>query len=170
MFSKAEKFYKIPKGREQFNERLKRYVLQDTAYTLYRMSAKAIDENTYKYRNVKIKLSEAVDFYMDRMGRFRKVEVSVYLNENQYKELLKNGGDFRDITPESVRKLNNDKYSILRKSSPGTLQTTLFILEDTETRNSNQRYFVCISRMNMKIADDRFYKELNDDVKFQKKL
>ena len=114
LFSKTEKYYKLPKGDEFFDERQSKYTIKDTLYHIYRISPKSLTEGTFRFKNLDIKPKEVVDFYADHSLNFRKMEVSVYMNDKQYQELRAGCKDFKDITPENVRKVNNGKYVILQ--------------------------------------------------------
>jgi hypothetical protein len=168
LFSKTEKYYKLPKGEEYFNDGQKKYALKDTVYYIYRIPSKFVAEGTFRFKNLAIKPKEVVDFYADDSGNFRKIEVSVYLNDQQYRELIAACKDLKDHTPENVRKVNSGKYVILQNvNAEKQIQTTLYCLDNRHENNNdpNQNYFVRISKTSLQIRTDKFYKQFNDDMK-----
>jgi hypothetical protein len=168
LFSKTEKYYKIPKGNEPFDEKLRKYLIRDTLYYIYRIPTKSIAEGTFKFKNLDIKPKAVVDFYADHSYNFRKMEASVYLDDKQYQELRFACENFKDVTPENVKKVNNGKYVILQSvNAEKQIQTTLYCLENKKENNNdpNQNYFVRISKTSLQIRTDQFYKRLNDEIK-----
>jgi len=168
LFSKTEKYYKMPKGDEVFDEKSGKYLIRDTLYHMYRTPTKYVAEGTFRFKSLLIKPKEVVDFYTDHLHNFRKVEVSVYLNNTQYAELRAACKDFRDVTPANVRKVNNGKYVILQSEEAGKqIRTTLYCLENTgDTRGDNeQKFFIRISKTSLAIRNDKFYLQLKDDIK-----
>ncbi|PST82693.1 hypothetical protein C7T94_08530 [Pedobacter yulinensis] len=165
LFARAEKYYKMPKGTEVFDSKLGRYVLTDTLYSVYRIPAKNVTEGTYSFKTLRIQPREVVDFYADRLNKFRKAEVSVYMSTKEYAQLRADCKDFKNITTTSVNKLNNGKYQIFQDTDQkNQVQTTLYCLENTDTAEG-ERFFVRISRLDLKIRNDGFYKQLNDNLK-----
>jgi hypothetical protein len=112
LFSKVEKYYKRPVDDGYFDEKLKKFMTTDTLYYTYRVSPKLVTQGMFKFKDFNIKSNEAIDFYMDKARNFRRIEVSVYMNAQQYKELRSATKDFKDITPENVKRVNNHKYII----------------------------------------------------------
>lgn len=167
MFSKTEKFYKLPKGDEHFDVKLNRDVATDTVYYIYRISPRFVAEGTFRFKMLDIKPQEVVDFYADDSGNFRKVEVSVYLSDKQYQELRAACKEFKDVTPENVRKVNNNTYTILQHANAGKqTQTTLYCLDNRKENGNDpgRHYFVRISKISLKVKTDKFYKRLNDEI------
>jgi hypothetical protein len=167
LFSKVEKYYKRPVDDGYFDEKLKKFMTTDTLYYTYRVSPKLVTQGMFKFKDFNIKSNEAIDFYMDKARNFRRIEVSVYMNAQQYKELRSATKDFKDITPENVKRVNNHKYIILQQiDSQMKIQTTLYCLDSREENNNdpNKSYFIRIAKSNLKITNDKFYKKVNDEV------
>lgn len=167
LLSKSEKYYKLPKGEEYFDNGQKKYTLKDTVYYIYRIPPKFVAEGTFRFKGLVIKRKEVVDFYADDSGNFRKLEVSVYLSDQQYRDLIAACKDFKDLTPENVRKVNNNKYIILQSNdTKKQILTTLYGLDNRQENNNdpNQNYFVRISKTSLKMRNDEFYKQFNDEI------
>ncbi|MDQ0639992.1 hypothetical protein QF042_003557 [Pedobacter sp. W3I1] len=167
LFSKTEKYYKLPKGEEVFDEKLGKYVMADTLYHIYRIPAKNVAEGTFSFKRLEVKPKEVVDFYADHSHRFRKVEVSVYMSDGQYRQLRDDCKNFKDITPANVKKVNNGKYIILQSNdTQKQILTTLYCLDNRLENNGdlNQNYFVRIAKTSLKIKNDEFDKQLNDEI------
>lgn len=168
LFSGTEKYYMLPKGNERFDGKLGKYMMQDTMYYIYRIPPKNVVEGTFRFRSLEIKPKEVVDFYADHSHHFRKVEVSVYMNDAQFAELRAACKEFRDVTPENVRKVNNGNYSILQcKDVEKQTQTTLYCLDNSgdNSNDSQQNFFVRISKTSLSIQNDKFYEQFKDDIK-----
>lgn len=166
LFNKAGKHYRLPKGKEYFDDGLKRYVLKDTVYYIYRIPPRFVAKGTFRFKGLDIKPQEIVDFYTDHSNRLRKMEVSVYLDDKQYGELRTACKEFSNLTSENIRKVNNGKYVILQHlDARQEVQTTLYCLENSEGIEPDQKYFVRISKTSLKITTDNFYEQLNDEIK-----
>ena len=53
LFSKTEKYYKMPKGEELFDKQLGKYVIGDTLYHIYRISPKNVAEGTFRFKSLR---------------------------------------------------------------------------------------------------------------------
>jgi len=167
LFSKTEKYYKLPKGEEYFDQKQGSYLLKDTLYYIYRILPKFVTEGTFKFKNLDIKPKQVVDFYADHSHHFRKMELSVYISDKQYQQLLDACRDFKDVTPENVRKFNNGKYIILRSDDiHGQIQTTLYCLNNKQENNDDpgQNYFVRIAKTSLRVKTDKFYQHFKDQM------
>lgn len=166
LFSKAGKSYKMAKVDEVLDDQSGK--AGSTLHYIYRIPASAATPGMFSFKKLAIGRNEVVDFYADQGNRFRKVEVSVYLSDKQYRELRDACKKFKDITPANVSKVHNGHYTILQgKDAATNSQTTLYCLNnEADSNNDRQKaYFIRISKISLKTTNDRFYQRFNDDIK-----
>ncbi|MBB6369176.1 hypothetical protein [Chryseobacterium shigense] len=138
LLSKVEKYYQLPTEKTVDGKLL--------AYKIYRILPEYVTEGMFSFKNIKLKKRKIVDFYVDPSKQLKEVEFSAYLTEKEYRDLLGGRKEFKDITPENVRKFNNNKYEILQSTDHGRqVETTFYILKSKDEGEPGTDYFLRVS-------------------------
>ncbi|MBL1223030.1 hypothetical protein JET18_19405 [Chryseobacterium sp. L7] len=143
LLSKVEKYYQIPTEKTVDGKII--------PYKIYRILPEYVTEGMFLFRNLKIKKRNIVDFYVDPAKKLSMVEFSAYLTIKEYNDLLKDRRDFKDITPDNVRKFHNGKYEILQNiQNEKQIETTWYILKVKDENEPGSDYFLRVSIKNIK--------------------
>lgn len=168
LFSKSD-FFVITDKNSHFDTIQKKEIYTDTLAYIYRIPHAKVD-GLYSFKGLKIK-DRVVSFTADKNKKFRKVDFSFYISENEYHKLLADCKDFKDITTDQIRKSHNNKYIILQKTE-GNKQTTLYCLDDRRKKGdfnddtyTEGDFFIRVAINDLRIKDDAFYKRNNNDLK-----
>ncbi|RZL34328.1 MAG: hypothetical protein EOO96_10165 [Pedobacter sp.] len=168
LFSKSD-FFVIADKNSYYDTIKNKEIYTDTMAYIYRIPHAKVD-GLYSFKGIKIK-DKVVSFTADKNKKFRKLDFSIYISEDEYSKLLNDCKDFKDITTEQIRKANNNKYIILQKTD-NHKQTTLYCLDDRRKKGdfnygtyTEGDFFIRITINDLRIKDDAFYKRENNDLK-----
>lgn len=163
LLSKVERYYKLPQDDGYFNDTIKQFIKTGTLYHIYRILPKHVTATMFAFSILKLPAGQVVDFYVDQSQQLRKVEFSVYVTEAEYKQLIAAGKGLKDITPDNVRRFNQDKYVIFQQEE-GQKQTTLYCLDNRKEQEPGKDYFLRIAVMSLQIKTDKFYRQQRTDM------
>jgi len=149
LFLKTD-FFIIVKKDSYFDTIKNKQIWTDTLDYTYRIPHEKAT-GLYTFKNIKIK-DEVVSFYSDRNKKFRKADFSVYISTKEYKQLLAETKDYKDITTPQVKKFNGDKYIILQKKD-SRKQTNLYCSKNDDGEGD---YFVRVRINDLRIKGDKF--------------
>ncbi|NML40845.1 hypothetical protein HHL17_26850 [Chitinophaga sp. G-6-1-13] len=164
LLSKIERYYKLPEDDGYFNDTIKQFIKTGTLFHIYRILPKHVTAGMFMFNTLKLPAGQIVDFYVDSSQRLRKLEFSVYMTEAEYKKLMADSKGLKDITPDNVRKFNQDKYVIFQQEDEQK-QTTLYCLDNRKENEPGKDYFLRIAVMSLRIKTDKFYKRQHTDMR-----
>ncbi|MBC9915164.1 hypothetical protein [Chitinophaga varians] len=163
LLSKVARYYKLPEDDGYFNDTIKQFIKTGTLYHIYRIVPKHVSAGMFAFSTLKLPAGQIVDFYVDPSQKLRKLELSVYMTEAEYKQLIAAGKGLKDVTPDNVRKFNQGKYVIYQQDEDQK-QTTLYCLDNRKENEPGKDYFLRIAMMSLQIKTDRFYQRLHTDM------